>query len=200
MAAIALTMAGLLALVVALLAVPVVLVFEAERQDTLKARWRVRWLFGAVDIRSPRARRTPPSSDRRDVAKPAPTPARTRRKRLRMAIAVVRTRGLLRRVQQLASRLFRRVKLQAFDLHTVFGLDNPADTGLAYGFLAPLLVMAEARGLNIECRPMFLESGLRGTCNVTLHARPLSVVGALMAFLASPAVIRAAVAAWRART
>ena len=117
-----------------------------------------------------------------------------------MAIAVLRTRGLLRRVQQLAPLLFRKVKLQAFDLHTVFGLDNPADTGMAYGFLAPLLVMAEARGLNIECRPMFLESGLRGTCNVTLHVRPLSVVGPVMAFLTSPAVIRAAVAAWRART
>ena len=116
MAAIALTTAGLVALVVALLAVPVVLVFEAERGDTF------------------------------------------------------------------------------------FGLDNPADTGMAYGFLAPLLVMAEARGLNIECRPMFLESGLRGTCNVMLHVRPLSVVGAVMAFLASPAVIRAAAAAWRART
>ena len=200
MAAIALTMAGLLALVVALLAVPVVLVFEAERGDTLKARWRVRWLFGVVDIRSSRARRTPPTSDPSDVAKPASTPARTRRPRLRMAIAVMRTRGLLRRVQQLASRLFRRVKLQAFDLHTVFGLDSPADTGMAYGFLAPLLVMAEARGLNIECRPMFLESGLRGTCSVALRVRPLLVVGAVVAFLASPAVIRAAVAAWRART
>jgi hypothetical protein len=200
MAAITLTMAGLLALVVALLAVPVVLVFEAERGDTLKARWRVRWLFGVVDIRSSRARRTPPSSDRREAAKPQSSPARRRRKRLRMAIAVMRTRGLLRRVQQLASLLFRRVKLQGFDLHTVFGLDNPADTGIAYGFLAPVLVMAEACGLNIECRPMFLESGLRGTCNVTLQVRPLSVAGAVMAFFASPAVIRAAVAAWRART
>ena len=200
MAAIALTMAGLLALVVALLAVPVVLVFEAERGDTLKARWQVRWLFGVVDIRSSRARRTPPTSDPSDVSKPESTPAGRRPKRLRMVIAVMRTRGLLRRVQQLASRLFRRVKLQAFDLHTVFGLDSPADTGIACGFLAPLLMMAEARGLNIECRPMFLESGLRGTCNVALRVRPLSVVGAVMAFLASPAVIRAAAAAWRART
>jgi hypothetical protein len=200
MAAIALTMAGLLALVVALLAVPVVLAFEAEGGDTVKARWRVRWLFGVVDIRSTRSRRRPPSSDRGDVAKPASTPARARWNRVQMAMAVLRSRGLLRRVQQLASLLFRRVRLQAFDLHTVFGLDNPADTGMAYGFLTPLLVMAEARGLNIECRPMFLESGLRGTCHVTLHVRPLSIVGAVMAFLASPAVIRAAVAAWRART
>ena len=71
MAAVALTIAGLVALVVALLAVPVVLALDAERDDTLKARWRVRWLFGVVDIRSSRARRTASSSERTDAATPA---------------------------------------------------------------------------------------------------------------------------------
>jgi hypothetical protein len=116
-----------------------------------------------------------------------------------MAIAVIRTRGLLRAVRQLAFVLLRKIRFQAFDLHTVFGLDNPADTGMTYGFLVPVLVMAQTRGLNIECRPMFLETGLRGTCHVALRVRPLSVVGGVVAFLASPPVLRAARAAWRAR-
>jgi hypothetical protein len=199
MAAVALTIAGLVALVVALLAVPVVLALDAERDDTLKARWRVRWLFGVVDIRSSRARRTDSSSERTDAATPASPSARTRLRRLRMAIAVIRTRGLLRAVRQLAFVLLRKIRFQAFDLHTVFGLDNPADTGMAYGFLVPVLVMAQTRGLNIECRPMFLETGLRGTCHVALRVRPLSVVGGVVAFLASPPVMRAVRAAWRAR-
>ncbi len=199
MAAFALTTAGLIALVVALLAVPIVLALEAEREDILRTSWRLRWLSGVVDIRSSRARDTASPSDGGDAAKPASTPARTQRRRLRMAIAVIRTRGLLRPVRHLAAALLRKVKFQAFDLHTVFGLDDPADTGIAYGFLVPVLVMARTHGLNIECRPTFLETGLRGTCHVALRVRPISVVGAVVAFLTSPAVIRAAVAAWRAR-
>ena len=62
---------------------------RSRARRTLKARWRVRWLFGVVDVRSSRARRTPPTSDTGEVAKPESTPARPRPKRLPMAIAVI---------------------------------------------------------------------------------------------------------------
>jgi hypothetical protein len=116
-----------------------------------------------------------------------------------MAIAVLRTHGLLRRVGRLAVALGRQVKLEQFHLRTAFGFDDPADTGIVYGCLSPWLVMASLRGWNVECRPMFLESGLRGTAGGTVQVRPLSVAGALVAFLLSPPVVRAARSAWRAR-
>ena len=43
--------AGLVALF-GVLAVPVVFVIDAERAATLKTTWRVRWLYGLVDIES----------------------------------------------------------------------------------------------------------------------------------------------------
>jgi hypothetical protein len=199
MLAVAAALAVLLALVVAALAVPVVLVFDAERVETLHARWRVRWLFGLVDVRSARERPAVPEPERPGAAKPARTPARRRKRGARMAIAVLRTRGLLRRVGRLAVALGRQVKLEQFHLRTAFGFDDPADTGIVYGCLSPWLVMASVRGWNVECRPMFLESGLRGTAGGTVQVRPLSVAGALVAFLLSPPVVRAARSAWRAR-
>ena len=45
MLAAAVTIAVFGALVVALLAVPVMLVIDAERVEALKARWHIRWLF-----------------------------------------------------------------------------------------------------------------------------------------------------------
>ena len=60
MLAVVTAIAVLFALVVALLAVPVVLVIDAERVDTLEARWRVRWLFGLVDVPSSRVARPSP--------------------------------------------------------------------------------------------------------------------------------------------
>jgi hypothetical protein len=117
-----------------------------------------------------------------------------------MAVAVFRTRGFIGRVGRLAASLFRRVRLEAFRLHMAFGFDDPADTGIACGLLSPLLVAAQARGLDIECRPMFTDAGLRGVVGATLRVRPLLVIGTLLAFLFSPPVIRAAGSAWRART
>ena len=197
----AVAVAALLAILVALLAVPVEVVIDAERADTLEARWRMRWLFGLVDIRSARARAA--RSGRRPEEPRTPAEPRTaavrRRRRTRMGIAVLRTRGLLRRVVRLAWRLCRQIRFQGFHAHAAFGLDDPADTGVVYGVLSPLLVMARTRGLDIDCRPMFLESGVRGTLSGTFHVRPLPVVGSLVAFLVSPPVLRAVRAAWRAR-
>jgi hypothetical protein len=199
MLAIATTIAVLLALIVALLAVPVVLIVDAERGDRLEARWRVRWLFSLVDVRWPRGRPLPAVSEPSDGARPARTSRAGRRRGVRMAIAALRTRGLPGRVGRLALALLRRAKLEEFHQRTTFGFDSPADTGIVYGLLSPLLMIATTRGLNLECRPMFEESGLRGAFSATVQVRPLSVVGALGAFLVSPSVIRAARSAWRAR-
>ena len=199
MLAAATTLAVLLAVVLALLAVPVVLIVDAERDDRLEARWRVRWLFSLVDVRWSRGRPSAAASAPPDAVRPARKSFAGRWRRARMAIAALRTRGLPSRVGRLGLALLRQAKLEQFHVRTAFGFDNPADTGIVYGLLSPLLMMATARGLNLECRPMFEDSGLRGAISATVHVRPLSVAGALAAFLASPSVIRAAGAAWRAR-
>ena len=86
--------------------------------------------------------------------------------------------------------LDRPVELVEHVVHA-FGFDNPADTGVVYGVLAPWLVLAEQRGLNVECRPMFLESGLRGALHATIHIRPLAVLGTLLAYTATlPGLLR----------
>jgi hypothetical protein len=184
-----------IALLVAMLAVPLVLFIEAERTDTLTVRWRLFWLFGLV---KPRSRNRSAPSPAVDAGRPADTPKK-RTGRGRMAVAVLRTRGLFGRVVRLARALLRRVTLERLQLDTMFGFENPADTGFVYGCLSPVLVVADVRGLDIRCRPMFLESGVRGAFRATIRVRPLFVVGPIVAFLVSPPVLRAARAAWRTR-
>jgi hypothetical protein len=196
MFAVAITIAVLCALATALLAVPVMLVIDAERVEALKAGWHIRWLFGLVDIRLPRDRPSPPE---RSDSTGSPKPDRNRRRKARIALAVLGTRGLIHRVMRTSLDVLRHVTLEEFRLQTAFGFDNPADTGVVYGVLAPWLVLAERRGLNVECRPMFLESGLRGALRATIHLRPLAVLGTLLAFLMSRPVRRAVRSAWRVR-
>ena len=199
MFAVAITIAVLCALAAALLAVPVMLVIDAERVEALKAKWHIRWLFGLVDIRLPRDRPSPPAPERSDITRPPSTSARNRRRKARMALAVLRTRGLVRRVMRVSSDVLRHVTLEEFRLQTAFGFDNPADTGVVYGVLAPWFVLAEQRGLDVECRPMFLESGLQGALRATIYVRPLAVLGTVLAFLLSRPVRRAVRSAWQVR-
>ena len=199
MLALAATLAALLAALMAMLAVPVVLVIDARRVDALEARWRVRWLFGLVDIRSSRARSKPAEPPHPDAPKRAPTSRKQRGRGRRIAVAVLRTRGLLHQVGRLLAAALRQVTLERFHLEMMFGFENPADTGFVYGCLSPVLVMAEVRGLDVQCRPMFLEPGVRGVFQATIRVRPLRVVMGTIVALLSPPVFRAAVAAWRAR-
>jgi hypothetical protein len=191
MLVVAVTIAVSLALIAALLAVPVMLVVDAGRVEALKASWRIRWLFGAVDIRLPR--------ERTDSTDPPAKSAGKRRRIARMVLAVVRTRGLVHRVMRACRDVCRHVTLDEFRLQTAFGFDNPADTGIVYGVLSPLVVLAGQRGLNVECRPMFLESGLQGALRARIHVRPIAVAGPLFTFLLSRPVRRAVKSAWRAR-
>ena len=201
MLALVVTIAVVLGVLVALLAVPVVLAVDAERVDRLETRWRGLWLFGLVDIPLSGGRRARPAPTRADAARAAGRfhRARERGTGLRMGVAVLRTRGFLPRVVRLIADVFRRVTLERFHLRAAVGFDNPADAGVFYGILSPLLVMADVRGLDVHCSPMFLESGVRGVVGATVQVRPLSVVATMIAFLFSPPVFRAMGSAWRAR-
>ena len=171
MLALVAAVAALIALIVVMLAVPLVMFIEAERTGTLKVRWRLFWLFGVVRPRS-RNRSAPPAPDRAD-AEPADMPKKRRARRRRMVVAVLRTRDLLQRVVRLALALLRRMKVERIQLDTLFGFENPADTGFVFGCLSPVLVIANVRGLNIRCRPMFLEAGVPGVFRATIRASAL---------------------------
>jgi hypothetical protein len=196
MVSIALTMAALVALLLGLLAVPVVLVIDAERTDTLEARWRVTWLFGLLSV-------TPKRTQRERTARG--TPARRARsshggrRAGRGALAALSTDGLASRVMKLVGALAHHVRFERLRVDAAFGCENPADTGFVYGCLSPALVLADAYGLDVHCTPLFWESGVRGTLGATLRVRPLALLGTIVAFLVSPPVLRAIGAAWHTR-
>jgi hypothetical protein len=193
----AVTITALAALIAGLLAIPVVIVLDVERDGRWRARWHVSWLFGVLNVRS--AKRNPASSAAEAVEPRTRGSTSGRKRGGRVFLAVLRARGFVRRVVPLARALFRKVRFDRFHLDATFGMGDPADTGLVYGCVSPVFVQAGIRGLDVQCTPLFLESGLRGVLGATVRIRPLSIVGTIVAFLLSPPAIRAMRAAWRAR-
>ncbi|HSC26888.1 MAG TPA: hypothetical protein VLD67_06415 [Vicinamibacterales bacterium] len=184
-----------LALFLALLAIPVRFVFRVERSGTTRTSWRMRWLFGLVDVQSGRRRaprkRKPPRAETPEVE-------RRRTRGPTAALATLRTRGFLRCIARLLAGLRRRIRFEDFHLRAEFGLDDPADTGRLYGAIAPLLLAAAGMGWHVDCRPTFLRSGLEGSCAATFRVRPLSIIGQFVRFFCSPPVLRA-IRVWRSK-
>src|SRR5688572_24608897 len=118
MLAVGMVIGAVVALIVALLAVPVVLTLDAQRVETFEANWRVRWLFGLVDARATRQRRKRSPPARPEALASGKKSAAERRRGGRMGIAVVRTRGLLRRTARLVVTLFRQIRFEEIYVHT----------------------------------------------------------------------------------
>lgn len=181
-------LAVLVGLVVLALAAPVGLTLRVEKTEQLRSSWRVRWLFGLVNVVS-KANRSSRQSTPSLRKQPRPSRAKGSGQR---GLAALRTPGFARRVVRLVTDLARTVHCEELSLHGVFGFEDPADTGLLYGALVPMLAVTGGRGLDVSCRPDFTESRVEGACTVTLTVRPLDVVGACVAFGCSPPVLRAA--------
>jgi hypothetical protein len=185
-------LATLLAVLLASLITPVSLVVRVERSDSVRTSWRLRWLFGLVNVGaeglSPR-----PQKAARVRGQPH------RRGGPRRVLAVAQTPGFARRLIRLAQDLGRHVRCDHFSVRAEFGFDDPADTGLMYAMLTPLLVAASVRGVDVTCQPSFLRPCFEGTGSAALRARPLTVLWRLVSFLCSPPTLRAIRAAWRSK-
>ena len=191
-------LAGLLAAVVLLLAIPVRFSMRIEKADRTRVRWRLRWLFGLVDVRS--AGRTGEAEvEERPPEAAAPARSRkTRRRRFRQsaALEVLRTEGLLRRVQRLVFALLLAIRWEDLSASVRFGFEDPADTGLWYGALAPVLVAGRVRGWPVSCQPVFDDACVEGVCSLAARLRPISIVRIALGLLVSREVFRA-IRAWR---
>lgn len=193
MVTLATTLVAIVALVIGVLAVPLRVTVDAEYRDGLTTRWRLGWLWWLVDVGPGRAARDGEEDAR--VVSPASGHTRRSRRVARMSMAVVRTPGLLQRIGRLLADLSRCATIERLQLRVAFGLDNPADTGVMYGLLSPLVIGARVNGLDVDCQPLFGSTALHGRGGATLRLRPLMLMATVAAFAFSRPVIRAVRAA-----
>jgi hypothetical protein len=192
--------AAVVILIVAALAIPVHLDVRAELTDRLRGRARLRWLFGLVDVPlgGGHARAQPPQAEGEVAVRDGGARPRTGKSsgRGRRFIAALRTSGVMERVILFVRGVFGQLHLRNFVMRARYGFEDPADTGQLCGSLAPLLVFASVKGVDVRCTPDFDGAAFEGTCSGTISMRPLSAVGVVVVFLCSPPVWRAA-RAWR---
>ena len=167
----------LAALVVAALAVPVDVHARAALDDELTVSLRIGWLDERLsyDI-------TPSSEPSHEKKRVRPT---------RAQLALLFEEPFRRRVEQLVGRLRRWISIEQLYGRGRFGLPDPADTGMALGWLYPLLALSHAqRKVDFELSPHFGGEMLEGQLDGSVRAVPLGVLLAGLGFVLTPETLR----------
>jgi hypothetical protein len=129
------------------------------RLDLPESGWEVRitWLWGALTVyrNTPGKRRRKADRDKRRRDKRRRRSDKKKRRRVRNPRAFLR--GDFRRVLlSLAVRLLRRIDVRTLRLRVIFGLYDPADTGVAYGWILPVaLTVGRLSSARIAIEPRF---------------------------------------------
>jgi hypothetical protein len=182
-------LASLAVLIALLLCVPLDLVFRANIDVRPKFSMRLVWLFGLV---SHELRHGKKKSEEKK-------PVEHKQKRrdwiwwIKVTFEVLRTKGLLSQFGSLAKRIRRRIKIKELVANFKVDLDNPADTGLLFAFLAPVnLILSYFSPHQIRIEPSFSgETIIEGHLYGAIRLRPIQLAAPLIGFAFSLPTLRA---------
>lgn len=194
------TVCSLILVVILVLCVPLDVAFELEVYGRPKFRMRLTWLFGLVRKEVWRG------GERREEEVRVIGEKRRRRERritARTIFQILRIKGLLRRLKRLLKDIVSRIKVRELRVDFRVGLDNPADTALAFGAIGVASVFfGSSCRHEIKVWPSFDgEAVLEGYSHGRLRLWPIQLVIPFMRFALSLAALRAVkilvVAKWK---
>lgn len=166
-------LAAAVAVLLAAIALPLHLELRAARDETLRFSLTVR-PFGRFGPRIP-LRNDKPKSEKTPKAA-----EQTRQKRSRWR---GKPRLVIGAVIRLVTDIFGLVRLDRVELDMRFGTGDPAETGQAFGMLAPLIYGARgSQRIDFHVEPVFDRKALTGHANVDLSIIPALLVPPVVRF------------------
>ncbi len=175
---------GLVVLGIAVLAVPIDVGARFEYYGRPSFTSRIGWLFGLV-------RFTIAPGKKRPKKEKKPRPERKKRTvgpGFRAILDILLTRGLFRQVFLLGKRSLKQLRWRDFRADVRVGLDDPADSGMLFAYLGPVLPFLPR---SIAVRPQTRAAVLEGYVRGGLRIIPLLYVVIFLRFLFSLPVLRA---------
>ena len=125
---------SLAAVITLFLCIPLDLVFRANTEEKPTFSLRLIWFFGlfTAELRQPRKK-----PEQKKVIESESKPGYWLH-RLRITYEILQTKGLFKRLRNFIKRIIRQIKVRELAANLKIGLENPADTGLLFAFIAPL--------------------------------------------------------------
>ena len=168
---------GLAALITLFLCIPVELVFRANTEVRPKFSLRLIWFFGLFKSELGQF-------SKKSQKKPADKlekPARNWLQEIGVTWEILQTKGLLKQLRRCAVRTIRSIHVRELAANFKVDLENPADTGLLFAFIAPLnLAINYFLPYPINVEPSFSgESFLTGHANAVIRLMPIQLAASL---------------------
>jgi hypothetical protein len=173
---------------IALLSVPVELHFRLQRDQAVRARVLVRWMFGLIRFQL-KGRRA------REARKRAAKPSERKPSVPGGPLSLIRDHRLLARAVRLLREAVVAIQFRRLRLRLRLGFDDPADTGMLWSVLGSAAALAPAiPRASVDIAPDFDRARFALEAGGEVRAIPARVAWIALTFLLSPPFLRAA---WR---
>ncbi len=182
---------SLAVLITLILCVPIELVLRANTEGRPKFSVRLIWLFGLIKRELARA---PQKSGKKIELKAERKSEIDWPHRVKSTFEIVQTKGVLKQLRIFLHRTFKSVHIKELAANLKVDLENPADTGLLFAFIAPAnLALNYFLPYTIKIEPAFTgESFLSGYFNFGVRLLPIQIAGAVLALAFSLPAFRVA--------
>ncbi len=168
---------GFLLFCLALLAIPVDLLFYLKKDETLVYRAELCILFGLLTIDM--------TKQDQKIGKSTSPKKQKREKKPRLP-SWVESKRFIKRFMRLIMDLLHTLQIKELSMHWHIGLDDPADTGMMLGILQPILLPWK----NATLRADFQEAIFEGYCKAHIRLFPIRIIGYILAFIFSGVTMR----------
>jgi hypothetical protein len=181
-------LAGLVILIILVLCIPIEIILRANTEERPKFSLRLVWLFGLFDRDM---RHTARKSEEKKVS--GKKQASNWLQRIKLALEILQTRGLLKQLSSFIRRTYRSMRVRELAANLKVDLDNPADTGLLFAFIAPAnLITNYFLPYPVKIEPSFAgESLINGYLNTRVKLMPIRVVASATGLAFSIPFLRA---------
>ena len=175
--------AGIVLFILLVFSIPVDMAFDVGGPGAARSRMRVGWLFGLLGKEFGQRRKEPKER----------TPKRKKKRRSAKPFrSLLVTKGVARGLLKLSRRILSGVRVRHLDARLRIGLDDPADTGILYSALWPVLVpLTYNSSAKVRMELTFEEPALDLTGRGRIRVFPIQMVWFVLLFALSPAGLRA---------
>jgi hypothetical protein len=187
-------LAGLVVLAVLVLAVPLNVHIQVERDTTFRWQARMDWFFGLLRTELVRSKHNGPGRRKETEVQSQGQPLQRKSKRKRgfkPILLVLASEGFMKELVKFLRNSWAGLVWRDLNLDMHFGCSDPADTGAVWGLLMAPLIRAGWPSSSLRIQPDFSEERLQFSLKGTIRVLPLSFGVAFLVFLARPATLRA---------
>ena len=175
--------AGIVLFFILVFSIPVDMAFNVGGPGAAKSRMRLGWLFGLLGKEFGRRRKKP---------KERATKRKKKKRSAKPFLSLLKTKGVERGLLKLSKRILSGVKVRHLDARLRIGLDDPANTGLLYSALWPVLVpLTYNSSAKVRMELSFEEPVLDLTARGRIRVFPIQMVWSVLLFALSLAGLRA---------